>query len=82
MASNSTSLPAPEQDKKPAEKPIPADWIALPFRRWCQLAGISFSHAYELAAAGRLKITKAGCRSLVTRAESDRFLGLNEQKAA
>jgi hypothetical protein len=65
-----------------SEKPVPEGWLALPFRRWCVLAGISFSHAYELAAAGELQIAKAGGRSLITRAEHDRFFAASNKKAA
>jgi hypothetical protein len=63
-------------------KPIPKDWIALPFRRWCELAGVSYSHAYAEAAAGLLKITKSGNKSLITRIESERYLNIKNQTAA
>ncbi len=60
----------------PAEPVVaaPADWMAMPFRDWCRKVGISPSHAYALAADGKLKITKLGNRSLITRAENDRVL--------
>lgn len=57
-------------------QPLPQDWIATPFRHWCKLVGISCSHAYAEAAAGHLKITKSGNRSLITHIESDRYLSL------
>lgn len=54
-------------------KALPHDWIATPFRHWCKIVGISPSHAYAMAASGKLKITKFGNRSLITRVESDRY---------
>lgn len=68
-------------DKKPDDIPLPKDWIATPFRRWCKLAGISYSHAYSLVAAGHLEITKSRNRSLITRVESDRYFSSNNQGA-
>ncbi len=50
-------------------------WLAMPFRDWCRKVGISPSHAYALAAAGKIKITKLGNRSVITRHENDRVLG-------
>lgn len=50
------------------------DWLAMPFRGWCRKVGISPSHAYSLAAEGKIKITKIGNRSIMTRAENDRVL--------
>lgn len=76
VAGGTGVLPAAQAESDDA--PLPADWIATPFRRWCKLAGISFSHGYALAAEGRLHLTKAGNRTLVTRAESDRFLKLTQ----
>lgn len=61
---------------------IPKDWIAIPFRRWCKLAGISCSHGYAEAAAGLLKITKSGNKSLITRDESDRYFSARSNEAA
>ena len=58
-----------EDRTKPGE-----DWLAMPFRDWTAKVGISPSHGYDLVKAGKLKLLKAGKRSLVTKAESDRFL--------
>lgn len=53
---------------------VSSEWLAMPFRDWCKRVGISISHGYDLAAEGKLKITKAGNKSLIVRPESDRFL--------
>lgn len=63
-----------ELNEVKSRKDAPADWMAMPFRDWCRKVGISPSHAYALAAEGKLKITKLGNRSLITRAENDRVL--------
>jgi hypothetical protein len=49
-------------------------WLAMPFRDWCRKVGISYSHAYAMAAAGKIKITKLGSRSVITRDENNRVL--------
>lgn len=64
-----------EQNEISARKETPSDWVAMPLRSWCRKVGISPSHAYMLAAGGKLKITKVGCRSLITRTENNRILG-------
>ncbi|CAJ0854198.1 hypothetical protein AMST5_00716 [freshwater sediment metagenome] len=68
-------MPKSQTQSRP-DQPADAspDWIAMPFRKWCRLAGISISHGYDLASEGKLRITKAGNKSLIARPESDRFL--------
>jgi hypothetical protein len=72
-ARNNAYLHADEFEHMLRSKPQ-TDWLAKPFREWCRGVGISPSHGYALIAEGRIKITKIGNRTLITRAESDRVL--------
>ena len=53
---------------------VPADKLAYGIDEAVDAIGVSRSKLYELIASGELKIVKLGRRTLILRAELERFL--------
>lgn len=66
---------------KPIEQTSPFEVIAFRIPDAVKASGLSRSTIYELAAAGKLKLSRIGGRTLVPRAELERLIAAG-QKAA
>jgi excisionase family DNA binding protein len=66
---------------KPIEQTSPFEVIAFRIPDAVKASGLSRSTIYELAASGKLKLSRIGGRTLVPRAELERLIAAG-QKAA
>lgn len=66
---------------RPIEQTAPFEVIAFRIPDAVKASGLSRSTIYELAAAGKLKLSRIGGRTLVPRAELERLIAAG-QKAA
>lgn len=63
------------------EQTSPFEVIAFRIPDAVKASGLSRSTLYELAAAGRLKLSQVGGRTLVPRAELERLIAEGQQAA-
>lgn len=66
---------------KPIEQTPPFEVIAFRIPDAVKASGLSRSTIYELAAAGKLKLSRIGGRTLVPRAELERLIAAGQQAA-
>lgn len=66
---------------KPVEQTSPFEVIAFRIPDAVKASGLSRSTLYELAAAGKLKLSRIGGRTLVPRAEIERLIAEGQQAA-
>jgi excisionase family DNA binding protein len=66
---------------KPIEQTLPFEVIAFRIPDAVKASGLSRSTIYELAAAGKLKLSRIGGRTLVPRAELERLIAAGQQAA-
>lgn len=66
---------------KPIEQTSPFEVIAFRIPDAVKASGLSRSTIYELAAAGKLKLSRIGGRTLVPRAELERLIAAGQNTA-